>query len=231
MTKWYTVQEAKNLPKPEWLIEGIVHEQEICMLWGDENVGKTFLSLDWALCVATGTPWLKKVPVKQTDVWYLYLEGIRGAADRIEAWEFAYTRDAGENNQFMMADDPDQIKNMTVPGLLIVDTMNMAFPGSNSDDLRAKEVMKVLRDLTKQGFTVIIVHHSRKHGKDTSPDPMGSMVYRGDVDASFHLVERSNQWTLSCKKQRNAEKIGDIHLSRQKFVGSLVYREQKVVMA
>jgi len=49
-------------------------------------VGKTFIALDMAFSVATGTPW-QGHDTKQGSVVYIAAEGVQGMAQRIDAWK------------------------------------------------------------------------------------------------------------------------------------------------
>ena len=70
--------DVKDLPPPSYLIEPILPAGSLAVLYGPSSVGKTFLALDMALCVATGTDWLDHYPVKKGLVVYVMAEGIGG---------------------------------------------------------------------------------------------------------------------------------------------------------
>src|SRR4029079_9871616 len=59
-----TDEELDDLPKPEWLVDGALPARSLILLFGDTGVGKSFLALDWAASIATGTAWHGR-PVKQ----------------------------------------------------------------------------------------------------------------------------------------------------------------------
>ena len=56
--KLLTVEEIAQLDPPKWLIAGILPEAGFSILFGEPGAGKTFIALDWALSIATGTPCL-----------------------------------------------------------------------------------------------------------------------------------------------------------------------------
>ncbi len=84
---FYNTDELMNLPPQEWLIQGVVREDGLALLFGPPAEGKSFVALDWALCVATGKPWLDKYPVKQGHVVYVAAEGGGGIRKRVAAWK------------------------------------------------------------------------------------------------------------------------------------------------
>ncbi len=81
----YSVKDLEELPDPAWLIEDLLPEGGLAELYGKPGVGKSFLSLDWALSLAAGVPWLGR-PLNQADVVYVSAEGGRGLKKRIAAW-------------------------------------------------------------------------------------------------------------------------------------------------
>jgi hypothetical protein len=70
---FYAVNDLRNLPAPEWLIEGILGLNTLAVVYGQAGKGKSFVTLDMALSVATGGPWHSQVK-----------SALRGAADTIE---------------------------------------------------------------------------------------------------------------------------------------------------
>ena len=73
-----TLKEMADLPAPEWMIDGLVPQDGLVVLYGVPAAGKSFLALDWALSVATGVPWLGR-EVREGEVVYIYAEGARGS--------------------------------------------------------------------------------------------------------------------------------------------------------
>ena len=74
---------AKDWPSPEWIIEGILPEQGICILAGNPGDGKTWVALHVALCVSIGTPVFDHFPTKATNVLIVDEEsGERGLKER-----------------------------------------------------------------------------------------------------------------------------------------------------
>jgi hypothetical protein len=74
-----------RIPDPEWLIEGILPANKLSVVYGASGTGKSFLTLDWGLSVATGTDW-QGYKVKQGAVAYIAAEKGTGYKRRIQAW-------------------------------------------------------------------------------------------------------------------------------------------------
>src|SRR5258705_2465858 len=90
------VQPASQLsttgPQTQWLIEGLWSEQAVGILGGEPKCCKSFLALDVAVSVASGTACLRQFPVRRSGPVLLFsaedslavvrqrLEGIAAAA-------------------------------------------------------------------------------------------------------------------------------------------------------
>lgn len=80
-------KEFEDLPEvlPTWLIRNLLPTGSLICLYGKRGEGKTFLALDWACCVATGTDWQGK-RVKRGRVAYLLAERPSGLGRRLRGW-------------------------------------------------------------------------------------------------------------------------------------------------
>ncbi len=52
-----TPQGMKQLPRPEWQVDGVLHRNTLALLAGPEGTFKSFVALDLALSIAGGRPW------------------------------------------------------------------------------------------------------------------------------------------------------------------------------
>jgi len=77
----------RELPEvmPSWLIDEILPAGSLICLYGKRGQGKTFLALDWACCIATGTKWQGKAASKGR-VAYLLAERPAGLGRRLRGW-------------------------------------------------------------------------------------------------------------------------------------------------
>src|SRR5690606_9825239 len=80
-----TTEQILDLPPPEWLIGNYLVKNSLALLYGPSGCGKTFLSLDWALHVATGSYWHGN-QVDGGSVLYIAAEGVAGIGKRAKAW-------------------------------------------------------------------------------------------------------------------------------------------------
>jgi len=232
-----TLDEIEQLPPAEWLIEGYIQQEALIVVVGAPGVGKTFATLDWALCIATGIPWLG-CKTKQGEVVYIYAEGRRGIKRRCTAW-FGGARGRGGfglpgHPLFRnMLDGTDRghlataIKDAKLtPRLIVIDTLARNFGGG--DENQTKDMNQFVNgcdDLRQEhfpGVTVLVVHHT---GKNTKRGARGAIALTGAADAEFLLTgSTSGLIKLSNTKQKDAEQLADRSLRLTSFGASCVVR-------
>lgn len=204
-----SIPDLLALPEPEWLIETFIHQQEVGVLYGKPNGGKSFVALDWALSIATGTPWLGKYATRQGPVLYLAGEGGPSLQKRVDAWLFAHGMDGAstpvqfhvrpislldeeeiEAIQDVLGDTPHGEgdtygPSRLSPSLIVVDTLSQFMMGGDENGPDMALFVSNLRKLSQDEFTaVLIVHHTNKGGEQER----GHTALRGNVDVMFKVV-------------------------------------------
>src|SRR5215467_2666780 len=58
--------------QPSWLIEGLWSTEAVGIIGGEPKCGKSFLALDLAVAVASGSPCLRRFPTRQCGAVLLY---------------------------------------------------------------------------------------------------------------------------------------------------------------
>ena len=53
----YTGQEVAQWPRASWLVDGVIQKQSSALIYGESRIGKSFLALDLAYKLASGSPW------------------------------------------------------------------------------------------------------------------------------------------------------------------------------
>ena len=81
----YTVDELREMRKPEWSIQGVLPKRGTGVVFGKSGIGKSFLLGDMAWSVATGWDW-QGHHVTQGQVIYVAMEQPRGYGMRLRAW-------------------------------------------------------------------------------------------------------------------------------------------------
>ena len=87
----YNLDDLKNMPPVEWLLDGILTRHGFAVLYGAPGIGKSFMSIDWALSIAYGQDWHGR-QTKQNAVLYLAAEGVGGLGRRIKSWQSYYDK-------------------------------------------------------------------------------------------------------------------------------------------
>ena len=175
-------------PRYDYLVKGVLTENEMSFLLGESQSGKSFVAIDMAMAVARGTDWFGR-KVHRGGVIYQAGESARGVRRRrFPAYRIAH--DCGRDNlpvvmlekpvDFYNSDEDveafiDECKhwarvfrsaNDEDLKLIIIDTFNKATPGANEND--GKDMGAVLarcdRVRRETGAHVMLVHHLNAGG-------------------------------------------------------------------
>src|SRR4051812_48434552 len=76
---------VNQAPSP-WLVEGVLRETSVAMLYGKRGCYKSFVALGLAGSVATGLPWHGHAVRNAGLVVYVAAEGGGGMVQRARAW-------------------------------------------------------------------------------------------------------------------------------------------------
>jgi len=225
------MDELEALPPPTWLIEELITDYGLSIVYGDPGAGKSFIVLDMALRIAFGLPW-HDVTTKQTGVLYIAGEGARGLGKRVTGWRKEHAME-GVDAPFLLLpvavqllDEKDRAKlQRTIVaaieragfdiGLVVIDTVSRAIAGQDENGQESMSLfIKACSDIQVQtGGAVIGVHHS---GKDSSRGMRGSTVLLGGCDASIKLTKNEQTVTLEVEKQKDAEQAEPIYMTMKK---------------
>ncbi len=204
-----SLAELENLPHPEPLIEGVVDAGTVTMLSGPFSTGKSFIALDWALSIASGTPWLGH-DARKGRVLYVSAEGAHGQAKRVRAWKLDRGPDAKPDDNFSMIinpvqlGDPDHLAALLEDArdydVIVIDTVARCSVGLEENSARDMgqfiDALYKLRDAREEcGTTVIVVHHTG-HEKSRA---RGSSALPAGVDCAF-ITEADDPHTLITMK-------------------------------
>ena len=214
--KPYSLSELATLPAPSWLVDDVLPNNSLGVIYGRPSDGKTFAALDMALCVATGRSWHGH-PTKQRQVVYVAGEGASGVRTRVEAWEQYHRQQAGKffvvKEAVQLLDTRDvteliqaiQVESLE-PGLLIIDTFARSFSGDENSAQEVGAAVSALARIQKAlGCTVMVVHHSGKGGGVKRAQERGSSALRGAMDVMIHVVKSGTVVQVMSDKQKDAE--------------------------
>lgn len=204
-----TALDASTTP----LIKGLLDQQAMTVLYGESNVGKTFVALDIAYHIWAGVDYAG-MRTSQGDIIYIAAEGGKGILKRIRALKIdrAPSRQTGFhvlpsqvdllNPEADLSDLIAAIRSVCErPALIVVDTLSRALAGG--DENSSTDMGALVRNLdTLRGATtahVMVIHHT---GKDRAKGARGHSLLRAATDTEIEVSEGSIEVT----KQRELDK-------------------------
>lgn len=227
----YSTQELLEMPPPEWLVDGIIPEGGMIGVYGAPGVKKTFVALDLALCVATGTPWHGH-EVQKGLVLYISAEGGTGIGKRVFAWLLKHNIDSKEVDIAWLTEsipvniDSEQMAILVnrlvdelqrTPVLIVVDTLARCFDGNENEQEDMGRFVAGVDYLRHELRTaVMIIHHTNLSGLRER----GNTAFRGATDTMVMVETDGTAVTLTCTKQRDAEDFEPMNLELEPVDGT-----------
>lgn len=224
---------VRALPAPEPLVANYLARDSLAVLYGPSGGGKTFLSLDWTLHVATGS-WWNGHEVHAGPVVYVIAEGASGIGARIDAWTAHHRIYQLEQHQpvwwlpqaINLTDLGDVYAFLEVvaplePALIVFDTLARCLIGAEENSARdiGLVVDRLDRIRRTTGACVLADHHT---GKDGAAGPRGSSALRAAVDTELELSATDERITLKVTKQKDGPESSPLSLARIPAGGSCV---------
>lgn len=197
--------ELSRCIKPtRWSIYGTLAELSLVHLYGGSDSAASLLALDWALSIATGTPWQGR-QVTQSPVFYISGNGGRSIALRMKAWEEARgVAISPEEHRFIATTnavpllDPDladQVRSKLQdlrrehgkPAVLFIDTLARNFgPGDPNHDYDLRRFIDTLRSVAGDDALRVVLHYT---GLKSDRRPRGSEFLSCAVDIQYRIEE------------------------------------------
>lgn len=213
---------------PEYVIGELIETDTLGLMFGDPGCGKSFLAVDIALSVATGTPFHGR-DTKQGAVFFIAGEGHNGLARRFAAWSqvrgvslagvplFKSERAA----QFLDLESAKAVANAVEslaeqhgsPALVIIDTLARNFGAGDENNTKdMSEFVVAVDDLKARfpGCSVLIVHHSGHAAKERA---RGAMALKGALDCEYRVEKDGHNMKLVNTKMKDAEPPQDLYFS------------------
>lgn len=236
----FTVDHLRELPKPEWLVEGLFEKNALVMVAGAPGSCKSILALDWMLCMATGRAWNGR-KVKPSKVLYLLGEGGSGLLKRIQSWgayhkcgqrewellvqnmriSFDVPQLAAAPTQEGMAHTPVVMATAAAgfdPDVVVIDTFARSFVGKDENSSKdTGEWIKSAEELRARGYTVVFLHHTRKN-TEFGHQFRGSTAVSGAMDTIITVIydKRTDTIDVQVDKQKDHEQGAPLTFCKQK---------------
>ncbi|HIJ80437.1 MAG TPA: AAA family ATPase [Desulfuromonadales bacterium] len=198
------------------LLGGVIEPESTGQLFGPSGGGKTFVALDMALSIATGTDW-NGTPCEQGIVLYYAGEGHRGLRRRVKAWwlhngkpdlsDLHVSRQAVPFDKSSLA--PSVLKAIELAEqsgkkvkLIIVDTLARHLIGDENATKDMSEFVNIADRLREAfpGSTVMIVHHTGNSAEATGRS-RGSSALKAACDFEIQC----DKGLLTYTKLKDAE--------------------------
>ena len=196
----FTRVDQLQMTTPKWLVDGMIEEDALSMVFGKSGSGKTFVTLDIALCVATGQAYHGRA-VASGPVIFVAGEGHAGYARRVAAWKTAKDVDLDgvpffKSNSTILLNDEDKgeplldelremAKEIGQPKLIVLDTLDRTIMGDDSSGEDISLYLNVCDKLREEfNATVMIVQHV---GHQHTERARGSTRLRGRMDCEYRV--------------------------------------------
>lgn len=241
--KKFPIERIGNIEvhEPKWLVDGILEEAAIGLIFGESGAGKSFIAIDIGLSIAANIPWHSHA-VSSGPVIYICGEGRNGVIRRVHAWSIARGVDTKEIPFFITAGAlnlSDKLMMNTVklaidgiaelagePRLIILDTWAVNLGGDeNSTADSTIAIASFQRLCTSHGSAGIIIHHVGHGDKNR---PRGSSALKPAIDMEFR-VEQDQDKTIRVigLKAKDSEQIPPMAFTLQSIALGFFDKENK----
>jgi hypothetical protein len=227
------VVRVAELPSEElaerWLVEQLWCTHAVGVIGGAPKCAKTWLGLDMALSVATGTPCLGKYAVPEPGPVLVYLaeDALRAVRERIEGMARHRGLDLDQVEIHVITvpvlrldHDRDRTRLWETvrrlrPRLLVLDPLVRLHGIDENHASDVAELLGYLRSLQRQlDLSVLLVHHARKNVADGVAAGQG-LRGSGDIhafgDSNLYLRRAEDHLILS-SEHRAAPAAAPVHL-------------------
>ena len=218
------IDDILSLGNQNFLVENLMPEQGMVVLYGQPASYKSFVAIDLCLSISSGMDW-QGFDSGRGKCLYIASEGVGGLKKRIKAWLMKNKPEQtpdfhvlAQTINFLNQEELDKlIKTIRTIGdnfeLIVVDTVARALSNAGSDENSASDMGSFISacDYIRQEIqcTLLAIHHS---GKNESSGLRGSSALLGGVDTSINCRYVKPHVYLGVEKQKDAESIEEIAL-------------------
>ncbi len=200
---------------PHWLLRGMLERDTFALVFGEPGCGKSFLAIDWACRIATGTPW-RGHAVNAAPVVYVAGEGQQGFGRRIRAWS-EHSGVSVEGAPLFVGPsvaipDMEGLTELVLairalpepPALIVLDTLARCFGGGDENSTQDMSKFVSACDVIRQYYrcTILVVHHTGHADKSRA---RGAIALKAALDAEYRLTNNEVGMRLTATKMKDAE--------------------------
>lgn len=204
---------GEAFPPTSWRLEGLLPTVGAGIIAGRENVGKSWLTLDIALDVAAGRPWLGKFPTEKGCVLVLDLEGDPAFVQKRLRGLLAHKGLTMEDLNLYFVFEPElrlahpfnpprflEVVERIKPDLIIADSLVRLYGANENSSQEMSQFLGLLkRVMKKHKVAFLMVDHLRKAGE--TPMEANQMI-RGSTDKAAWA-----DLILSISKDKDSDEI------------------------
>lgn len=219
---------ATRTEERRWLVTGLWAEEAVGIVGGEPKCCKSFLALDLAVAVASGTPCLRRFPVPRPGRVLLFaaedalhvvrrrLEGICAAAG-IELAELDVQVITAPVVRLDLDADRASLEETVAklqPRLLVLDPFVRLHRIDENASGEVAPILAYLRELQRRhGVAVALVHHSKKGGGRARAGQAlrGSSEFHAWGDSNLYVRRNGDDLTLTVE-HRAAPSVPEIAL-------------------
>jgi hypothetical protein len=188
-------------PAPDYLVPKMFYRDGLSVVFGPPGAAKSFLVLDVALCLATGTQWRGR-SIGRGRVHYVMAEGQATNTLRTKAWLAYHQVDRAELQDWFTvipsailltdAGIVDYLPRVAQdkPDLIVLDTKNLMFAGKESQGDDYGAMLRVLHRIREAagGAAVVLIDHS---GLTDDTRTRGSNAQKGGVETEIRVTDEN----------------------------------------
>jgi len=213
----------------KWLIDGLWLDRGVGFIGAQPKCGKSFLALDMAVAVSSGTPCLRHYTVPRTGSVVLYaaedalcdvknrLDGICRASGTslddldIHVITVPVLRIDLERQQRQLRETLRQIQ----PKLVILDPFVRLHRSNENDSGEIAQILAFLRELNRIFETsIVVVHHAKKKSENerTGQALRGTSEFHAWTDSALFLKRTKDDRIIMSTEHRSAPSTNGIEL-------------------
>lgn len=201
----------KVFPEARWVVEGLVPSNGITCISGEPKTGKSFITLDLIISIATGAKFLGQFNTEQKNVLLISKEdGEMLLQDRCKLLDSEADRPiffCTDQSLFLDNDTYtklliDKIEEEKI-GVVVIDSFRRILKGDENSSQVVSEVHNRLKVILEHGVSIIFIHH---HGKEGLIKRRFAQKLRGSSDIlamldSLLIAERKDVETLKITQE------------------------------